>query len=214
MPNSKDYLEGIFNLRGEPVFIINFRKYYSIGDYPNLNEIKILILNSKGQKFGIMVDEIVEILKTDKVNVSRSPSLTSRNILSSIKNHINDVLMVKRNTNKYNDSEMVIVLNPEKIISAIELNLEEEQIISENELNEEQDEETEDQKLEKFNSENLSTEEIDEDNFFSEFEDKTDDKNQEEEEEIEEKDDDNEKDKEENSINLVNKLENSNSEVN
>lgn len=122
VPNSEDYLEGILNLRGEPIFIVNLRKYYSIDDYPNKNEIKILILNSSGKKIGIMVDEIIEILKTDKVQVERSPRLASRNIFASMQNHISEILMVKDGRNKDNHSRMVIVLDNHKLTASLELN--------------------------------------------------------------------------------------------
>ena len=121
LPGSDDYIEGLLNLRSEPVLVINLRKYYNLPDYLNKNDVRILIVNVNNQKIGIMVDEVMEILKTDKTEVTRSPQLTQRNMTESYCKHIKEIMCVKSKGKDSNCSALVLEFNIDNFISSINL---------------------------------------------------------------------------------------------
>lgn len=126
VPRSKSYIKGMLNLRGELIFIFSLRGYYGLSD-KSIETSKILILNANNFKIGVIVDDIVEILKTNREDVTIAPKLVSSNITSSMRNHIDNILMLRRKTkNGEDDSSIIVTLNAKKIIES--LNLEKENI--------------------------------------------------------------------------------------
>ncbi len=121
LPGSEDFIEGLLNLRSEPILIINLRKYYNLEDYSNKNDIRILILNVNDQKIGIMVDEVLEILKTDKVQVTKSPQISQRKTTESYSKHIKEILCVKSQEQNSKCSTLVMEFNTNSFIDSINL---------------------------------------------------------------------------------------------
>lgn len=122
IPKSKPYMEGMLNLRGELVFVVNLKKYYNLKDSEDLSDSKILVLNHDGLKIGIIVDDILEILKTDREDISIAPKLASSKIILTMKNHIDDILLLKRDSgNGANKSSVIITLNAERLLGSLEL---------------------------------------------------------------------------------------------
>lgn len=122
IPGSEDYIDGVLNLRSEAIFIINLRKYYNLPDYNDKKETKVLILNGKNKKIGIIVDDILEILKTDRVEVTKTPRLIAKNNLDSFQNHVKDILCVKKQLVDEQSSSLIILFDTPGFMSSIELN--------------------------------------------------------------------------------------------
>jgi purine-binding chemotaxis protein CheW len=77
LPGLPHYHEGVLNLRDRAISIINLRRYYGLEDYVDVNDSKIIVLNLAGTNFGIMVDEIIEIVKPERMSVERIPRLAA-----------------------------------------------------------------------------------------------------------------------------------------
>ena len=61
VPNMAMYTEGVINLRGEVVPLLNFRKLFNVkGDYSK--EGKIIVYKSDERSMGFLVDEASEVL--------------------------------------------------------------------------------------------------------------------------------------------------------
>lgn len=75
LPGQPSYHEGILNLRNSAIPIINLRKYYGMENYADVNESKIIILNLPEKNIGIMVDDILEIVKPGRMCIERIPNL-------------------------------------------------------------------------------------------------------------------------------------------
>ena len=68
LPYSPDYLEGIINLRGDFISIINLKKFLG---YESKGEVligKVLVLDSKEYKMALLVDEVIGIKNIDDDN--------------------------------------------------------------------------------------------------------------------------------------------------
>jgi len=121
LPGSENYLEGVLNLRSEPIMIINLRKYYNLEDYANKDDLRILILNINKQKIGIMVDEVLEILKTDKTEVTKSPQIAQRKTAESYCKHIKEIMCVKSKEKDSRCSSLIMEFNTASFISSMNL---------------------------------------------------------------------------------------------
>lgn len=64
VPNSDDYIEGIINLRGNVITLINLKKRLKIDR--NKKEKNVIICEFNKEKFGLTVDEIIGIENIDK----------------------------------------------------------------------------------------------------------------------------------------------------
>ncbi|MEQ8291288.1 MAG: chemotaxis protein CheW [Roseovarius sp.] len=67
-PYAIDFVDGVINLRGELISLINPRKLYGLPTDKREGE-KVLIFRSEGSKYGILVDSIDEIVITTENKV-------------------------------------------------------------------------------------------------------------------------------------------------
>lgn len=59
LPNAPTVIQGVFNLHGDIIPVINIRNRFGIPDKPiNISD-KLLVLNFTGKRFAILVDEIL-----------------------------------------------------------------------------------------------------------------------------------------------------------
>lgn len=74
VPLSPEYVMGIMNLRGQIVTIINLGM--KIGFSPSIinPESRIMIVNSKGEKIGLLVDRVADVISTPKEFISSPPA--------------------------------------------------------------------------------------------------------------------------------------------
>ncbi len=77
VPNSPDFIEGIINLRGSIVPVIDLRKRLSLYDDNTIIEedIWILILNIEGRTTGFIVDSVTQVLKINEDTLEPPPDI-------------------------------------------------------------------------------------------------------------------------------------------
>ncbi len=75
IPNSPRYVEGAINLRGKVIKIINMRKRLELPFKHYDGNTRIIILNSKDITFGVLVDQILEVLKIETDQKSELPKI-------------------------------------------------------------------------------------------------------------------------------------------
>ncbi len=69
IPNAENYIEGITNLRGEIVPVVNVRKRFGIFEECNNKKRKLIIIDYLGSPVGLLVDGISEVIKIDEDNI-------------------------------------------------------------------------------------------------------------------------------------------------
>ncbi|HQI93619.1 MAG TPA: chemotaxis protein CheW [Fervidobacterium sp.] len=70
MPNIADYVEGIINLMGEIVPIINLRKKFALEDFSNKEKAKIIVVKLEdNNKVGFLVDDVKEVLTVTEESI-------------------------------------------------------------------------------------------------------------------------------------------------
>lgn len=68
-PYALSFVEGIINLRGELITLIDPRLLYALPTEPREDQ-KVLIFKHEGQKYGVLVDSVDEIVMTSEKNVA------------------------------------------------------------------------------------------------------------------------------------------------
>lgn len=76
MPNTPDYIEGIINLRGKVMPVINLAKVLGL-DGPQLKDAKIMIADIRGRVIGLIVDNVSEVLRISSSILEPPPALSN-----------------------------------------------------------------------------------------------------------------------------------------
>lgn len=77
IPNTPDFVQGIVNLRGKIIPIIDMRKRFGLPDEKVNENWKILILKSDDVLFGVMVDQISEVEKVPATLIEKPPKIVA-----------------------------------------------------------------------------------------------------------------------------------------
>jgi purine-binding chemotaxis protein CheW len=77
MPNTPDYVEGIINLRGKIIPIIDFRKRMHLPFAENLNEQsrRIVVVSFGKVTVGLVVDKVSHVMKLTTDQISPTPEV-------------------------------------------------------------------------------------------------------------------------------------------
>ena len=117
LPNTPSFIEGIINLRGEVLTIINLSKKLGILSTIPFQEQKILVVLIDELLIGFLVDEVIGIIHTPSEDVNDKPKMLENEV-----NFINSIIK--------SEDEMIIsidlkhILNKEELSSVEQLNKE------------------------------------------------------------------------------------------
>ncbi len=76
VPNSPEFVEGVINLRGSIIPVIELRKRLNLFKQDSKPEDSwILILNIEGRVTGFIVDSVTEVLKIDETTIEPPPDI-------------------------------------------------------------------------------------------------------------------------------------------
>lgn len=107
VPHTQPYFLGVINLRGEIIPVMSFRRKFELPEKENTNATRILIVKVDGNKIGILVDEIREVVTLSEDDTEKLGSET------------NDVKAYITAVGKYNES-LISILNIAGLIADIE----------------------------------------------------------------------------------------------
>jgi purine-binding chemotaxis protein CheW len=74
VPDAPDYMEGVINLRGKIVSVIDLRKRLGEKEVNSGKRNRILVVENKGRLSGLIVDSASEVLKIPASDVEASPA--------------------------------------------------------------------------------------------------------------------------------------------
>lgn len=81
IPNAPAYVEGIFNLRGQIIPVINLHKRFHLRRASLSEEDKLLsgflILNLDGMQLGVVIDKVSRVVTIDREKVQPPPQMIS-----------------------------------------------------------------------------------------------------------------------------------------
>jgi len=74
VPDAPDYMEGVINLRGKIVSVLDLRKRFGETQVTSSRRNRILVLEHKGRLSGLIVDSASEVLKIPESDVEPPPT--------------------------------------------------------------------------------------------------------------------------------------------
>jgi purine-binding chemotaxis protein CheW len=77
VPNSPPYVEGVVNLRGKVIPVINLRNKFGFEDKAIDDTSRIIIMDIQGITYGVIVDLVSEVLRVQSDTVEPTPPMSS-----------------------------------------------------------------------------------------------------------------------------------------
>jgi len=71
---SASYIEGVMNLRGKLVTVINLRKRFGMEPADKQSESKIVVVDAPDAPVGFIVDEVTEVASIPKATIEKVPT--------------------------------------------------------------------------------------------------------------------------------------------
>ncbi len=77
VPNSPPYVEGVINLRGKVIPVVNLRAKFGLAERENDEHSRIMIMDIQGITMGLVVDSVSEVLRIPASTVEPTPPMAS-----------------------------------------------------------------------------------------------------------------------------------------
>ena len=78
VPNAQDEIEGIINLRGMVLPVIDMRRYFNLTPCERSERQRIIVLNADGVLTGYIVDSVTEVLRVTSAELTPPPPLNTQ----------------------------------------------------------------------------------------------------------------------------------------
>ena len=104
VPNSKDYIKGVINLRGEVVPIINLRKRFALQEKEIDDDSRIIVVFLNELQVGLLVDSSSEVIEFNAGEIDTAPTTLDDTYEDFVK------CIGKK------DERLIILLSTEKIL--------------------------------------------------------------------------------------------------
>ena len=75
LPQAPDFVEGIINLRGKIIPIIDLKKRFHMGTSDITSDTRSVVVEVEGQTVGIIVDEVSEVLRVANSDIEPAPAI-------------------------------------------------------------------------------------------------------------------------------------------
>lgn len=106
VPRSKEYINGVVNLRGIVIPIINLKYRFNMSNQDYDDNLRIIILKVNGISAGIMVDSVSEVIEVKEELILPNPKQTNAEISVD---YLNGVC-------KVDEERLMTLLNIEKVL--------------------------------------------------------------------------------------------------
>jgi purine-binding chemotaxis protein CheW len=111
IPESPSFIEGVTNLRGQIIPVVDLAKQFGLAPQEKLPEsARIVVTEVKGQTVGMIVDEVPEVIKIPEENIEPTPELIQTKIR---KDYIKGVGKL--------ENRLIVLLDLEKVLAPQEL---------------------------------------------------------------------------------------------
>lgn len=111
VPQTEHYVEGIINLRGKVIPIIDLRKKFGMPDKEHDNKTRIVVVDVNSETMGLVVDGVSEVLRVPAGSLEEAPKLVAGNHSSA--DYIRSIVKL--------EDRLLIYLDLNKIISTSKL---------------------------------------------------------------------------------------------
>lgn len=109
LPQSAYYIEGVINLRGEVIPVVDLRKRFELAGEARNEQTRIIIVEIKGNDVGLIVDSVTEVLRFLSTSIQAPPTRIAGTRADLIKG-VGKI-----------DNRLLIILDLEKILTTEEI---------------------------------------------------------------------------------------------
>lgn len=109
VPKSPAFVEGVINLRGEIVPIVDLRKRFGLVVRQTSNEARVIIVDISDGQVGMIVDAVVEVIRINVSAIENAPPIT-RGVDAYFLSGVAKI-----------DERLIILLNLERALSPEEM---------------------------------------------------------------------------------------------
>lgn len=78
LPQTSDFMEGIINLRGNVIPVIELAKKFGLAASGSSDR-RAVIIGAEGQEIGVIVDEVTEVIRLQDTAIEPAPTMTVSN---------------------------------------------------------------------------------------------------------------------------------------
>jgi len=107
VPQAPHYCEGVINLRGKVIPVINLRKKFGLEELEWDKTTRILVCDIDGNVIGVIVDSVEEVIKIPQSTIEPAPEIVS----SIDSDYIEGIAKLEKN--------LLIFLNVAKVTSEV-----------------------------------------------------------------------------------------------
>ena len=75
LPGTPPFVEGITNLRGEVIPIVDFKKRFGLGSTVANDTTRVIVVNMGSKKCGVIVDDVLEIVPVPPESLEEAPAV-------------------------------------------------------------------------------------------------------------------------------------------
>ncbi|NOY52052.1 MAG: chemotaxis protein CheW [Deltaproteobacteria bacterium] len=111
MPKAPEYIEGVINLRGTVIPVLDLRKRFGILLPEKNAEERIIVIKTEGKPMGMIVDSVADVLRIPKETIDPAPTVDS----AVDAQYISGVAKVKK--------KLLFLLNLEPLLRLSEQNM-------------------------------------------------------------------------------------------
>ena len=96
LPNTPRFIDGVTNLRGDVVPIINLRKRFGMEPQEATRDTRIMIANLGGVKAGLVVDAVAQVSRVTEADMEVPPQMLQTSHSAFIRSiaHLGDHLVI------------------------------------------------------------------------------------------------------------------------
>ena len=108
MPKAPAFVEGVLDVRGTLVPVVDLRKRFELHDVRFDDDTRIILVDFQGERLGLVVDEVSEVLRVPETAVTPAPQFV-RGLAAEF---IRGIVRL--------ESRLVVLLDLERILSSQE----------------------------------------------------------------------------------------------
>lgn len=112
MPRTPAFIEGVVNLRGSVLPVIDQRRRFGLADMERNDRQRIMVFTIDGLRTGFIVDSVSEVLKIPRAAIERAPDLTDE-----------QARLVSRVANLERQKRMILLLDVSQLLSGQEMSV-------------------------------------------------------------------------------------------
>lgn len=74
LPRSLDFVEGVINMRGDVIPVIDLRRRFGLPEAERTDESRIIIVEVEERMVGLIVDSVSEVISLDNKQIQEAPN--------------------------------------------------------------------------------------------------------------------------------------------